>query len=199
MRFPRRSRIDSLLEEFCAGELDAAAAAEVERRIRDEPLVRARYEEILDAREALRALRERPAPAPDETVFARIRASIQADRFAKRPHLPLEAQGARFYRGLALAATLLFAVTASFLATRGEGAGPAPITGTTRPPVAGGLALDPMPSPATTIEAIIARAQRGEISGAEYKQLLADLGLAPDDAVYSPMMVPISAESQSWR
>jgi hypothetical protein len=195
MRFRRRSRLESLLEDYCDGALDDAARGALERRLAADARARALLQEMRDARAALHALRERPAPLFDDAVFARIRGGIVAERFAKKPVLPLESGSARFYRRLAMAATLLFAVTASFLATRKEGPGtsPAGIGPLTPAPTAEERGREP-------IEELIRRAARpGGLSGAEYAELLRELGMDPRDAVLGRLLVPISEPSPSWR
>jgi hypothetical protein len=64
---------------------------------------------VRSAHEALRTLGARvepPVPLPH------IQAAIAAHRFDSKPVLHLRSEGTRFYRRLAMAATLLFAVTA---------------------------------------------------------------------------------------
>lgn len=105
----RRSRLESLLHDYVAGDLDGDARREIERRLEREPETRTLHEEVRAAHEALQALRGRsepPAPLPH------IQAAIAAHRFEGKPVLHLRSEGTRFYRRLAMAATLLFAVTA---------------------------------------------------------------------------------------
>lgn len=105
----RRSRLESLLHDYAAGDLQGDARREIERRIEREPDTRALYEEVRAAHEALQTLRARaepPVPLPH------IQAAIAAHRFDPKPVLQLRSEGTRFYRRLAVAATLLFAVTA---------------------------------------------------------------------------------------
>lgn len=106
----KRSRLESLLHDYVAGDLDGDARREVERRLEREPGTRALLEEVRSAHEALQTLRGRnepPVPLPT------IQAAIAAHRFEGKPVLHLRSEGTRFYRRLAMAATLLFAVTAS--------------------------------------------------------------------------------------
>lgn len=113
---PRRSRLDSLLHDYAAGDLDEAARAEVERLLAGDPRARALFEEICRAREALALLRERPdPPIGAQEALPAIRAAIAADRFVRRPRLSLESFGARYYRRLALAACAMLAVTVGLL------------------------------------------------------------------------------------
>ncbi|MHC4134559.1 MAG: hypothetical protein ACYTDU_04805 [Planctomycetota bacterium] len=105
----RRSRLESLLHDYVAGDLDGDARREIERRLEREPDTRALLEEVRSAHEALQTLGARvepPVPLPH------IQAAIAAHRFDRKPVLHLRSEGTRFYRRLAMAATLLFAVTA---------------------------------------------------------------------------------------
>jgi len=105
----RRSRLESLLHDYVAGDLDGDARRELEQRLEREPDTRALLEEVRSAHEALRTLGARvepPVPLPH------IQAAIAAHRFDSKPVLHLQSEGTRFYRRLAMAATLLFAVTA---------------------------------------------------------------------------------------
>lgn len=105
----RRSRLESLLHDYVAGDLDGDARREIERRLEREPATRALFEKVRSAHEALQTLRGRaepPVPLPH------IQAAIAAHRFEGKPVLHLRSEGTRFYRRLAMAATLLFAVTA---------------------------------------------------------------------------------------
>ncbi|MHC4970969.1 MAG: hypothetical protein ACYTG3_01425 [Planctomycetota bacterium] len=105
----RRSRLETLLHDYVAGDLDGDARREIERRLEREPETRALLEEVRSAHEALQTLRGRaepPVPLPH------IQAAIAAHRFEGKPVLHLRSEGTRFYRRLAMAATLLFAVTA---------------------------------------------------------------------------------------
>jgi anti-sigma factor RsiW len=116
----RRSRLEQRIEDYVAGDLDEAAAREVERRIAGDATARALYEQAREAHEALATLRERPEPpvGADE-VLPTIRAAISEGQFAPRPRLELEGQGARYYRRIAMAASVLFAVTAGILIATG--------------------------------------------------------------------------------
>ena len=108
----RRSQLEKTLEDYVAGDLEEAARLEVERRIAQEPKTRALHREIRAAYDALQVLRERPAPPVRASeVLPGIQAAIAAQAFQKKPRLYLESEGTRFYRRLALAATLLLGVT----------------------------------------------------------------------------------------
>jgi len=105
----RRSRLESLLHDYVAGDLDGDARREIELHMEREPSTRALLDEVRAAHDALQTLRERaepPVPLPH------IQAAIAAHRFDSKPVLHLRSEGTRFYRRLAMAATLLFAVTA---------------------------------------------------------------------------------------
>jgi len=104
--------LESLLQDYLDGDLDGdldgAARASVEERLARDPAARARLDEMRAAREALGMLRTRkPPPPPLEHIQTR----IAAVGFAPRPALPLDGEGTRFYRRMALAATALLAVT----------------------------------------------------------------------------------------
>ncbi|MHC4818782.1 MAG: hypothetical protein ACYTF8_12080 [Planctomycetota bacterium] len=135
----RKSRLETLLHDYVAGDLDGDARREVERRLEREPSTRALHDEIRSAHEALQTLRGRaepPVPLPH------IQAAIAAHRFDEKPVLHLRSEGTRFYRRLAMAATLLFAVTAG-LFTYNRLSRPEPELPTTDRPDArtGGLEL----------------------------------------------------------
>jgi len=104
--------LESLLHDYLAGDLDSdvdgAARASVEERLARDPAARARLEELRAARDALGTLRARTAPPPP---LEHIQARIAVLGFAPRPALPLDGEGTRFYRRMALAATALLAVT----------------------------------------------------------------------------------------
>jgi len=125
----RRSRLTQTLHDYVAGDLDAAKRAAVEQRLASDPVAQALLEEIRDAHEALCVLRDRPAPPRlAEDALPHIHAAIAAEGFSRRPVLSLEGGGTRYYRRLALAATVLFAVTAGLFAYKfagGDGAAPA--------------------------------------------------------------------------
>ena len=126
----RRSRLHELLHSDAAGDLDAAGRAEVERLLADDASAREALGEIQAAHAALRTLRDRPEPPlPAAEAAARVRAAIAGQAFEPRPKLYLESEGTRFYRRLALAATVLMAVTLGMFAyrslqPRGEEGGP---------------------------------------------------------------------------
>jgi anti-sigma-K factor RskA len=105
----RRSRLESLLHDYVAGDLDGEARREVERRLEREPSTRRLLDEVRAAHEALQTLRARPEPP---VPLPHIQAAIAAHRFDSKPVLQLRSEGTRFYRRLAMAATLLLAVTA---------------------------------------------------------------------------------------
>ena len=123
----RRSRLESLLHDYVNGDLGEAECREVKQRIEADPKARALHEEVRAAQGALRLLRERPEPpVAARDVFPAIQAAIAARAFEPRPQLALEGLGTRYYRRLAIAATLLFAVTVGYISIRGSDAPPPP-------------------------------------------------------------------------
>ncbi len=103
----------TLLYDYLAGELDEAGRAVVEDRLAHDASVRAEFDEMRAAQEALGTLRERVAPPPPlDHIQTRINhGDLDHGGFDPRPALPLDGEGTRFYRRLALAATVLLAVT----------------------------------------------------------------------------------------
>lgn len=119
----RRSRLEAHLHDYVAGDLGDALRRDVERKLETDPAARALFEEVRAAQGALRLLRERPEPpVAARDVFPGIRAAIAAQAFEPRPRLALEGLGTRYYRRMAVAATLLFAVTVGYLSFAGGGA-----------------------------------------------------------------------------
>lgn len=120
----RRSRLEALLQDYAAGDLGEAECREVERLLETDPAARALHHEVAAAQGALRLLRDRPEPpVAARDVFPSIQAAIAAQAFEARPKLALEGLGTRYYRRLAIAATLLLALTVGFFALRGAPAG----------------------------------------------------------------------------
>jgi anti-sigma factor RsiW len=116
----RRSRLETRLHDYVAGDLEPAARAEVDDLLRRDAGMRALLDEVRAAHDALSLLRERPEPPKGaDEVLPAIRAAIAAQGFESRPRLPLETRGTRFYRRIAYAALLLCAFTVAILATRG--------------------------------------------------------------------------------
>ena len=123
----RTSRLTQLLNDYVAGDLDADGRAAVERELASDPTARALLDEVREAHDALCVLRDRPEPPHRaEDALPRIQAAIAAHGFTDRPVLPLEGEGTRYYRRLAMAATLLFAVTAGAFALYSSGGGDTP-------------------------------------------------------------------------
>lgn len=119
----RRSRLEALLHDHAAGDLGDAECREVERLLESDPAARALHEEVRAAQGALRLLRDRPEPpVAARDAFPAIQAAIATQAFEARPKLFLEGPGTRYYRRLAIAATLLCALTVGFFAFRGGGA-----------------------------------------------------------------------------
>jgi len=130
----RRSRLESLLHDYVNGDLDEAACRDVERQIQTDPKARALHDEVLAAQGALKLLRERPEPpVAARDILPGIHAAIAAAAFEPKPRLVLEGMGTRYYRRLAIAATLLFAVTVGYISFAGGGSTPAPEVGPRTP------------------------------------------------------------------
>ncbi len=188
MRF-LRSPLEQQLAEYLAGELDADACASVEALLARDAAARALLEELRAARSALLLLRERPAPALEaRQVLPRIEAAIAAQAFERRPRLFLEGMGVRTYRRLAVAATLLCAVSLG-LWWSGRG---------------GDVPRTPDPSvgaPAASERPLRRILERGEMSGAEYLRLLDEIGAEPGDLRDVPFddVIPISLLAPSPR
>ena len=111
-----RFRRQALLQDYVAGDLSQEEAGEVEALLRADPKARALCDEARAAHDALTVLRDRsepPVTAAD--VLSNIQMAIATDQFRARPRLDLQGEGTRFYRRLAIAATLLFAVSATLL------------------------------------------------------------------------------------
>ncbi len=157
----RRSRLEALLQDYVAGDLGEPDRREVEQRIDADPKARALHEEVRAAQDALRLLRDRPEPpVAARDVFPRIHAAISAQAFESRPHLALEGLGTRYYRRIAIAATLLFAVTVGYISIRSSGT-----TVITPPP--------PPPSPVAVKGAVELGSRREGITAEEFFRLLA--------------------------
>jgi anti-sigma-K factor RskA len=178
----RRSRLQTILHDYVAGDLDETARRDIERRIRKEPQVRALLDEVRAAHDALLTLRERPEPPVSaEDAVAGIQARLVSTRFEARPKLHLESQGTRFYRRLALAASLLFALTAGFFAY--SSLQPEDPEVTTAPPVA----ADARPTAAERgLEPFVAAGRRGGMTAEEYVRKLRELGIRPADLSITP-------------
>jgi anti-sigma-K factor RskA len=125
----KHRRIERLIQDHVAGDLDEAAAREVERLIESDARARSLFEQARDAHEALTTLRERPdPPVTAREALPSIQSAIANAQFEPRPKLDLEGMGSRYYRRVALAASILFAVTAGVLVATGTfGDAPAPI------------------------------------------------------------------------
>ncbi|MCK6458639.1 MAG: hypothetical protein L6Q95_01935 [Planctomycetes bacterium] len=123
----RRSRLESLLYDYVAGDLDEPSCREVERLIETDPRARELHGEVKAAQDALRLLRERPEPpVAARDVMPGIHAAIAASAFEPKPRLLLEGIGTRYYRRVAVAATILFALTVGYFSFSGGGAAPPP-------------------------------------------------------------------------
>lgn len=157
----RRSRLETLLQDYVAGDLGDTVRRDVERRLETDPKARALHEEVRAAQDALRLLRDRPEPPVGaRDVFPQIQAAIAAHAFEPRPHLALEGLGTRYYRRLAIAATLLFAATVGYISLGSSGATVIP------PPPA-------PPSPVVAMGAVELGSRREGITAEEFYRLLA--------------------------
>lgn len=192
----RRSRLEEQLEDLVAGDLEEAARLEMERRIESEPETRALYVQVRSAHEALRTLRERPEPpVRAEDVLPAIQAAILAQRFERRPRLYLQSEGTRFYRRLAVAATLLMAVSLGAFAI-GRLAPDAP---TTPLPVSKDRSHgdDPRARITPAEERLLQAGSEDGISAEEYFRLLEDLKDRPRMRVQPVVnFMPVPAEER---
>jgi len=181
----RRSRLEALLHDYVAGDLGEAERRDVERKLETDPTARSLYEEVRSAHDALSLLRERPEPpVAARDVFPGIQAAIAASAFEPRPRLALEGLGTRYYRRIAIAATLLFALTVGYISLAGRGEG-TPVD--TRPP------QPVVERRATPIEL---GTRREGISAAEFIRLLEETRNLDDLQVE---MVPNVVEIAEWR
>jgi len=190
-----KSRLEKLLHDYAAGDLDAEARREAELRLAGDPAARALYEDIRAAHEALASLRDRPEPpvrAAD--VMPAIQAAIRTQGFAPRPRLYLEAHEARYYRRMALAATLLLAVAVGALAvSKMSGSADAPRTPMAQP--------SPERAPAQPVDwnALVERGRQPEgIQADEYFEILDRLDRQPHDMRVNLVgdVVPAGAEER---
>ncbi len=172
----RRSRLEALLQDYVAGDLDGDARRDIERLLDSDPKARALHEEVRAAQDALSLLRDRPEPPVNaRDVFPQIQAAIAAHAFEPRPRLALEGLGTRYYRRIAIAATLLFAVTVGYISIRGSG------TTVIEPPP------PPAPSPVVAKGAVELGRTRDGITAAEYMRLLSD-ALDPNELRLEPFV-----------
>lgn len=179
----RKSRqLEDRLHDYVAGDLDETAAAEIEEQLTKDPEARALCDKVRAAHDALASLRERPAPpVAASDVLPAIQAAIAAERFQARPRLPLEGQGTRFYRRLAVAATLLCAASLSLLALNRSSEPTITIDNPDRPPIEDRIRL-PM-------------------SAADYLKLLEEEGVQPQDltVTFDDQVVPVALDSAQTR
>jgi len=107
-----RSKLESRLEEYVAGDLDAGARAEIEALLARDAKARALHDEIRAAHDALCTLRDRPAPPVSaDDALSHIQRALAADVFAGKPTLELQSWSTVFYRRVAVAAVLLCGVS----------------------------------------------------------------------------------------
>ena len=174
-----RNKLERLLEDYVAGDLEAPRIAEVEALLQRDAKARALCAEIRAARDALEPLRDRPEPpVPVEQVLPRIRRAIAAatDAPVYRPRLYLEGEGTKFYRRLAAAAGILLAFSVGLLTWNRLNFEPPEVRNVIRVPVA------PEKAP---MERLV-QAGRQPMNGVEFVQLLRSLGVSPDEAVIGP-------------
>ncbi len=173
-----RNKLERLLEDYVAGDLEAPRIAEVEALLQRDAKARALCAEIRAARDALQPLRDRPEPpVPVEQVLPRIRRAIAAatDAPVYRPRLYLEGEGTKFYRRLAAAAGILLAFSVGLLTWNRLNFEPPEGGNVIRVPVAPEVPMDRL-----------VQAGRQPMNGAELVQLLRSLGVSPDEAVIGP-------------
>ncbi|MCZ6572555.1 MAG: hypothetical protein O7C98_05200 [Planctomycetota bacterium] len=175
-----RNKLERLLEDYVAGDLEAPRIAEVEALLQRDAKARALCGEIRAARDALEPLRDRPEPpVPVEQVLPRIRRAIAAATNAPvyRPRLYLEGEGTKFYRRLAAAAGILLAFSVGLL-TWNRLNFEAPESST--------VIHVPDPAPEKMPMDRLVQAGRQPMNGVEFVQLLRSLGVSPDEAVIGP-------------
>ena len=183
----RKSRLNQLLQDYVAGDCTDEQAAEVQNLLAQDGKARALCEEMRTAHEALQTLRERSAPAVSaDDALPHIRAAITRDAFRQKPQLFLEGEGTRFYRRLAAAALLLFAVSVSLLALNRVSE-----NGTAPPPreADGNKVVPPENRPG--IEELILEKIEKPMSAEELLKFYEQLGL-DSNFVYTPGFVSIS-------
>ena len=185
------------LHDYVAGDLNEANARAMEDRIERDPKVRKLYEEIRDTHEALLLMRERPEPPVSaDDVLPRIRAAIASSSFESRPQLLLEGTGTRFYRRLAIAATLLCAATAVLFVLQGRDEPTGETYAAPERPSAGDRGLvrwDPAP--------FVEAGSRGSLDGFEYIELLERHGKRAREVSFTPtdQVVPVAAGTPDQR
>ncbi|MFI5402512.1 MAG: anti-sigma factor family protein [Planctomycetota bacterium] len=178
----RRSRLEALLQDYVAGDLGDAQRRDVERRVDSDPKARAILEEVRAAQDALSLLRDRPEPPVSaRDVFPQIQAAIAAHAFEPRPRLALEGLGTRYYRRLAIAATLLFALTVGFFSLRGSTETAVDRSAVVAPPPPADLSV------AGVTSAVEAGSRRDGISAEEFFRLLAQTR-DPNDLRVEPVI-----------
>jgi len=107
-----RSKLESRLEEYVAGDADDAACAEIEALLARDHRARALHDEMRAAHDALLTLRDRPEPPVSaDDALPRIQRALAASVFAGKPPLELQSWSTVFYRRVAVAAVLLCGVS----------------------------------------------------------------------------------------
>jgi hypothetical protein len=107
-----RSKLESRLEAFVAGEVDDATRTEIETLLARDANARRLHDEIREAHDALQILRDRPEPPfSAEDALPRIVRAMSAHAFTGKPPLELQSWATVFYRRVAVAALLLCGVS----------------------------------------------------------------------------------------
>jgi len=195
MKLRFRKTLQDTLHDFVAGDLDEAEARAIRQRIEQDPDIRAQHDQIREAHEALLTLRERPEPPTNaDAVLPLIQAAIARDQFVQRPRLYLESGSSRFYRRVAMAASLLLVVSVSLMfALRGSGQ---PLPEIAAPPAATTPA-----APERELVPIDALVEAGgELDAAKLFELLEKYGRDPRELRFTPSdVVPVAAGSAAER
>jgi anti-sigma factor RsiW len=97
---------DDLLQAYCDGALDPAAAIEFERRMADDQLLRARHDRIMALRRALRSL---PQGASPSNLLTRVTAAVDAET-SRRNGWSWQAMAASALIGAVLAGSVMLAI-----------------------------------------------------------------------------------------
>lgn len=169
-------KLERLLQDYVAGDLDRARRAEIEALLERDADARALHDEIAEAHAALTALRERPEPPVGaRDALPAIQVAIATHQFEPKPKLYMDGSGRRFYQRLALAATLLLAVTVGLFAwNRGE---PTPAT--------------PEPRPSAEERGILPAEDLGGMDGLAYLEHLKKRGLKEIRVTHPGGVLPV--------
>jgi len=198
----RSRKLQDLLHDYVAGDLEPAEARWIEARIAHEPKVRAQLEEIRETHDALTSLRRRPEPplAPHD-AWGAIREAIAADAWRKRPVLRLEGEGTRFYRRLAIAAMAVCAFSVGILVWNHGANAPATTTGSTVEPVASGAQPSAKERGLVPADYFLDAGRGNGLDGAEFLRMLDRAGYTSQPPSYRPSdtILPISADTTEMR